>query len=65
MSRKSVIEILMERDGITEKDAKMLIEDTRSELEDAISGTNVLTPEEVMMDNLGLEMDYVMEVLGY
>lgn len=55
---KTVINILMERDGITYEEAKEIYEDTRSELMDAIDGTSCLDPEEVLM-GIGLEMDYI------
>lgn len=60
---KKIIEILMKRDGISEKEAREIVEDARSELLDAISGTSVLTPEDVMYGELGLELDYVMYLL--
>lgn len=60
---KKIIEILMKRDGISEKEAREIVEDARSELLDAISGTSVLTPEDVMYGELGLELDYVVYLL--
>lgn len=60
---EKIIKILMERDSISYKEAKMMVEDAKSELYDAISGTSVLTPEDVMSGELGLELDYVMDLL--
>lgn len=55
---KKVIEILMERDGMTAEEAKELILETRDEmLEDP---TNA---DDIMMDNLGLEPDYIFDIL--
>jgi hypothetical protein len=54
-----IIKILMERDGMTYEEAKEAYEDTKAELMDAIEGTSVLTPEEVLLEELGLEMDYI------
>jgi hypothetical protein len=34
-----------------------------AELMDAIAGTSCLSPEEVLMSELGLEMDYIMDFL--
>ena len=62
--RNRVVQILMDRDGITEEEAKQMIEDCRSELLDAIDGTNVLSPEEVIEGELGLEPDYFEDILG-
>lgn len=49
-----VIQILMARDGLTEKEAKNLVDEARGEI--------LFYPdeaEEIMMDMLGLEMDYI------
>ena len=45
-----IVEILMERDGITEEDARALIEETR---------------DEIIQDYLGLETDYLDYILHY
>ena len=54
-----IIKILMERDGMTYEEAKEAYEDTKVELMDAIEGNSVLDPEEVLLGELGLEMDYI------
>ena len=54
-----IIKILMERDGLTYEEAKEAYEDTKAELMDAIEGNSVLTPEEVLLEELGLEIDYI------
>ena len=58
-----IIEILMNRDGVTYEEAKEMYEDTQSELMDAIDGTSGLDPEEVLMSELGLEMDYIFDFI--
>ena len=45
-----IVEILMDRDGITEEDARALIEETR---------------DEIIQDYLGLEPDYLDYILHY
>ena len=60
---KKIIEILMARDGMTYEEAKEAYEDTKSELMDAIDGTSCLDPEEVLMGELGLEMDYIFDFI--
>lgn len=57
-----VIEILMNRDGMTYEEAKQAYEDTKSELMDAIDGTSCLSPEEVLLGE-GLEMDYIWDFI--
>lgn len=56
---EEIINILMRRDGVTYDEAKEMYLSCRSELMDAIEGTSCLDPEEVLMEELGLEMDYI------
>ena len=58
-----IIEILMNRDGVTYEEAKEMYEDAQAELMDAIDGTSGLDPEEVLMSELGLEMDYIFDFI--
>ena len=53
-----VVEWLMKRDGITEEEAREMIVETREEmLEDPYVAT------EILEDNLGIEPDYIMDIL--
>lgn len=54
-----IIAILMRRDGVSYEEAKEMFCNCQSELMDAIDGTSCLDPEEVLMGELGLEMDYI------
>lgn len=56
---EKIISILMNRDGVTYEEAKEMYENCKAELMDAIAGTSCLEPEEVLMGELGLEMDYI------
>ena len=56
---EEIIKILMERDGVTYDEAMEMYEDCKSELMDAIEGNSCLEPEDVLMGELGLEMDYI------
>ena len=58
-----IIKILMDRDGLTYEEAKEMYEDTKSELMDAINGISCLSPEEVLLGELGLEMDYIFDFI--
>lgn len=62
-ARNRVVRILMHRDGLTEKEAVSRVEDTASEIYDAIEGTSCMDPEDIMMDELGLEPDYIFDIL--
>lgn len=55
----NVIEILMKRDGLSESEAFELVNETREELLSA----NPLEAEEIIACNLGLEPDYLMNIL--
>lgn len=57
----SVKEILMRRDGLSEQEAIDLIRETR----DMILDANIFEADEIMADMLGLEPDYIMEVVGF
>ena len=53
-----VIEILMRRDNMSYEDAKELVDETREEMI-----TNPDEAEDILQDCLGLEPDYIMDVL--
>lgn len=59
----NIIKILMKRDGMTYEEAKEAYEDTKAELMDAIEGNSVLDPEEVLLGELGLEIDYIFDFI--
>ena len=54
-----VVKILMERDGMTEQEAIDLVRETKEELMNSqcYDGTDII------MENLGLELDYIMDIL--
>lgn len=56
---KTIVKILMERDGMSKAEAVQAYKETRAELMDAIRGTSCLSPEEVLGGELGLEPDYI------
>lgn len=55
----SVVEILINRDGITQREAEELVNMTREEILE--SGSE--DAEDILLDNLGLEGDYLFDVL--
>ena len=61
--KNKVVQILMNRDGMTEAEAVKLIQDTREDMELCISEGDYEGAEDVMYMNLGLEMDYIFDVL--
>ena len=55
-----VVEILMKRDGISEDEASALVRETRDEL---IMLDNPFEADEIIEDYLGLEPDYLEDIL--
>lgn len=56
---KEIIKIFMERDGLTYGEARDKYMECRSELIDAMNGTSCLSPEDVLLVEAGLELDYL------
>lgn len=54
-----VVKILMDRDEMTRKEAEELVNETREE----ILAANPWEMEEIILDNLGLEPDYIFDIL--
>lgn len=57
---KEVIKILMERDGISEEEARALVKETSDEI---MMLDDPCKADEVIMDYLNLEPDYISEIL--
>lgn len=60
---KSIKEILMERDNMTELEAENYLEDIREDMNYAIETGDYNLAEDIMLHDLGLEMDYFEEFL--
>lgn len=58
---EKVIEILIKRDGLSKSEAKALVLETREMIYSC--GGSIVEAEEIMMDQLGLEMDYMFDIL--
>lgn len=56
-----VVKIISERDGISIEEAVKIVKHTALEMDEAMMNGD--SPEEVLMDELGLEPDYVFEIL--
>ena len=54
-----VVKILMERDGMTEQEATYLVKETKGEL----LRNDGWCADEIILENLGLEPDYLMDIL--
>ena len=60
---RSIKEILMDRDGMTSEEADELIEEVREDINFAASNGDYELAEDIMLGDLGLEMDYIFELL--
>ena len=58
-----VVEILMKRDGYSKQAATELVNDCRREIHDAIACGDYTLAEEIIMSDLGLEPDYIFDIL--
>ena len=56
-----VVEILMRRDGMAESDSIELVKETR----ELILNSGTFFPDDIIWDNLGLEPDYLMDILEF
>lgn len=54
-----VVEILIKRDGMTKTEAEELVSEVREEL----LASDPIEADDIMLDMLGLEPDYIMDIL--
>ena len=59
----SISEVLMRRDGLSEEDAKREVDDFREDIEDSIMSGNLEDIEDALMNDFGLEPDYLLDLL--
>lgn len=57
-----VVEILVKRDGISVLEAMALVKETRDEI---VMLDNPLEADDIIQEYLGLEPDYLEDILGY
>ena len=65
MNNISIVDILVNRDNISKREAIKLIKETRDEIYEAIYNNDYVTPDEILMDNLGLEPDYLFDIISF
>lgn len=58
-----VVEILMERDNMTEQEAEKVVEQARAEIHFAAENGCYDEAEDIMYSLLGLEMDYLLDII--
>ena len=63
-SKEDVVKILMRRDGLSEREARLTVVETQAEIDHAIKrGCGLDEIENIIADELGLEPDYLMDFL--
>ena len=58
-----IVKILMNRDDLTESEAKEVVKDARRMIDDAVSEGNYEEAEDIMASELGLDMDYIFDLI--
>ena len=59
----SITEVLMRRDGLSEEDARREVADFKDNIQESIINGDLDDIEEALMNDLGLEPDYLMDIL--
>ena len=59
-----IVAILMERDELTEEEAREQVEEAAELINEIVAGGGSYEEaEEILLDDLGLEMDYIFDLL--
>lgn len=58
-----VVKVLMERDDMTRSEAEERVAEVRELLEDAVNSGSYNQAEDILADELGLEMDYIFDLI--
>lgn len=59
-----VVKLIMKRDGLSYEDVKTEVSNTVDEMYEALESGDSDQVEDILMDNLGLEPDYIPQLLG-
>lgn len=62
--KKQVVRILMRRDRMSQSDAEALVEETLGMIGDSLECGDVDEAEEIWMSELGLEVDYLLNIIA-
>lgn len=60
---KRIVQILMKRDGLSKDEAIALLKDVREDVYECIDKGDYAGAEDIMLDELGLEMDYIFDLI--
>lgn len=59
MTLENIVDIIAERDDMTIDEAIEIVNETKEMIDEAIISVDYTEVEQIMLDQLGLEMDYV------
>lgn len=59
MTLENIVDIIAERDDLTIDEAIEIVNETKEMIDEALISGNYTEVEQIMLDQLGLEMDYV------
>ena len=59
----TIVKILIERDGISKKEAEELLYNARQEAKEYMAQGDTDAVEEILLNDLGLEIDYIPEFI--
>lgn len=59
MTLENIVDIIAERDDMTIDEAIEIVNETKEMIDEAIISGDYTEVEQIMLDQLGLEMDYV------
>lgn len=59
MTLENIVDIIAERDDLTLDEAIEIVNETKEMIDEALLSGDYTEVEQIMLDQLGLEMDYV------
>ncbi|MGE4486362.1 MAG: hypothetical protein AB7C95_00880 [Synergistaceae bacterium] len=62
---ETIVQILMRRDGNTEEEAKLRVDECAARMREVIAQGDYLDTDDIIAEELGLEPDYCFEILGF
>lgn len=58
-----IINILMKQDNLTKEEATNIYQEAKVRINEAIANDNIFEVEDIMIEEFGLEMDYIFDII--
>ena len=58
-TKRELMQMIRERDMVSAAEAKYMVEKTQQIIDDCFDNCTINDIEDILMDNLGIEMDYI------